>query len=86
MSLFTKSISFLAVLAVCPASYALTARPSVIGTASARMPTMTAIITNGGNSVSGTTTTTSNLLANAECIDAYTSCMKGGDACGSDFE
>lgn len=85
MSLFTKSISFLAVMAVFPASYALTARPSVIGTASSRMPTMTAVITNGGNSISGSTTTSS-LLANAECIDAYTACMKGGDACGSDFE
>ena len=85
MSLFTKSISFLAVMAVLPASYALTARPSIIGTASSRMPTMTAVITNGGNSISGSTTTSS-LLANAECIDAYTACMKGGDACGSDFE
>ncbi len=85
MSLFKKSIGFLAVLTAFPASYALTARPSVIGTASARMPTMTALITNTGTSGTGSTTTTT-LLANAECIDAYTSCMKGGDACGSDFE
>lgn len=85
MSLFKKSIGFLAVLTAFPASYALTARPSVIGTASARMPTMTALITNTGTSGTGSTTT-STLLANAECIDAYTSCMKGGDACGSDFE
>ena len=87
MSLFKKSIGFLAVLTAFPASYALTARPSVIGAASARMPTMTALITNTGTSGTGaTTTTTTTLLANAECIDAYTSCMKGGDACGSDFE
>lgn len=85
MSLFKKSIGFLAVLTAFPASYALTARPSVIGTASARMPTMTALITNTGTSGTGSTTTTT-LLANSECIDAYTSCMKGGDACGSDFE
>lgn len=85
MSLFKKSIGFLAVLTAFPASYALTARPSVIGTASARMPTMTALITNTGTSGTGSATT-STLLANAECIDAYTSCMKGGDACGSDFE
>ncbi|MDE5616049.1 MAG: hypothetical protein K2I81_04435, partial [Alphaproteobacteria bacterium] len=58
---------------------------SVIGTASSRMPTMTALITSSGTtSTSGTTTST--LLANADCIEAYTSCMKGGDACGSDFE
>lgn len=86
MSLFTKSFGFLAVLTTVQASYALTARPSVIGTASSRMPTMTSYITGAGTSTSGTTTTTSNLLANAECIDAYTNCMKGGDACGSDFE
>ncbi len=87
MSLFKKSIGFLAVLAAIPASFALTARPSVIGAASMRMPTMTALITNsGGNAVVGGTTTTSTLLANAECIDAYTSCIKGADACGSDLE
>ncbi|MBD5400566.1 hypothetical protein HDR61_02375 [bacterium] len=86
MSLFSKSVSFLAVFAVIPASYALTARPSVIGTASSRMPTMTSYITGSGTTVSGTTTTTSSLLSNKDCIDAYTECMKGDDACGSDFE
>jgi len=51
------------------------------------MPTMTALITNsGGTTVVGGTTTTSTLLANAECIDAYTSCIKGADACGPDLE
>ena len=86
MSLFTKSVSFLAVLAVVPSAFALTARPSVITNAATRMPTMTALITSGGTTTTTTTTTTSTLLANAECIDAYTACMKGGDACGSDFE
>jgi len=88
MSLFKKSFGFLAVLSVFPASFALTARPSVIGTASSRMPTMTTYISGLGTSTSGgvTTTTTSSLLANAECIDAYTSCIKGADACGSDLE
>lgn len=87
MSLFTKSVSFLAVLAVVPAAFAVTARPSIIGNAASRMPTMTAKITGitSGGTIT-TTTTTSSLLANAECIDAYTACMKGNDACGPDFE
>lgn len=82
MSFLKKTVGFMAVFACVPAAFALTARPSVIGTASRRMPTMTAYI----NSGTTTTTSTSSLLANAECIDAYTSCMKSGDACGSNFE
>ncbi len=90
MSLFKKTVSFLAIMACAPAVYAVTARPSVVTQAAAssrlRMPTMTATI----NSTSGTTvsggSTTNGLLSNTECIEAYTSCMKGGDACGSDFE
>lgn len=82
MSFLNKSISFVAVLACTSAAFAVTARPSVIGNAMRRMPTMT---TSAGV-ISGTTTTTSNLLANAECIDAYTACLKGADACGPNFE
>ena len=82
MSFLNKSISFVAVLACTSAAFAVTARPSIIGNAMRRMPTMT---TSAGV-ISGTTTTTSNLLANAECIDAYTACLKGGDVCGSNFE
>ncbi len=85
MSFQRKTISFLSVLACVPAAYAVTARPSVIGTASSRMPTMTTYISQSGTTTSGNTTA-STLLANTECIDAYTSCMKGADACGSNFE
>lgn len=82
MFLLKKSISFVAILACLPAAYAATARPSVMGNAARRMPTMSTYVTGTATS----TTTTSNLLANAECIDAYTSCIKGADACGSGFE
>ncbi len=81
MSLLKKTIGFLAVCSALPEAFALTARPSVIGNASMRMPTMTAY-----NSGSTSSTTTSNLLENSECIDAYTSCLKGSDVCGNDFE
>ena len=82
MFLLKKSISFVAILACLPAAYAATARPSVMGNAARRMPTMSTYVTGTATS----TTPTSNLLANAECIDAYTSCIKGADACGSGFE
>ena len=81
MSLLKKTIGFLAVCSALPEAFALTARPSVIGNASMRMPTMTAY-----NSGSTSSTTTSNLLENSECIDAYTSCLKSSDVCGNDFE
>ncbi len=83
MSFLNKTIGFMAVFAVAPSVFGLTARPSIVGAASSRMPTMSTYITSSNTS---TSTTTSSLLANAECIDAYTSCMKGGDACGSNFE
>ena len=85
MSFMKKTLGFMAISAIIPASYALTARPSVIGTAASRMPTMTAYISSTGTTVSGTTTTSSALLANKDCIDAYTECIKGDDACGDDF-
>ncbi len=72
----------MAVFSIVPVAYALTARPSVVGTAISRMPTMTAYV----SSSTGTTATTSSLLENSECIDAYTECLKGSDACGSNFE
>ena len=85
MNFLKKTIGFLAVCSVIPAAYALTARPSVTNaamTASRRLPTMTAYLTSSGT-VSGST---SNLLNNAECIDAYTSCLQGADVCGPNFE
>ena len=84
MNFLKKTVGFMAVFCAIPAAFALTARPSVVGTASSRLPTMTAYI----NAVSGATSSssTSNLLDNVECIDAYTSCLKGADVCGANFE
>ncbi len=73
----------MAVFSAVPSCFALTARPSVIGTAMSRIPTMATYITGGTNT---TTTTNTTLLANADCIEAYTSCLKGGDVCGANFE
>ena len=84
MKILNKIVGFLAVCSVVPAAYALTARPGVVNpatTASRRLPTMTSYLT-GTTSVVGTTTTSSSLLDNAECIDAYTDCISASDACG----
>lgn len=100
MSFFKNTVSLLALFSVVPMAHAVTARSTndatarvSVGTsitgASRRMPTMTAYITNANNSTTtgvGSTVGSSALLANAECIDAYTSCIKGGDACGPNFE
>lgn len=83
MNLLNKTIGFMAVFSAVPSCFALTARPSVIGTAMSRIPTMATYITGGTNT---TTTTNTTLLANADCIEAYTSCLKGGDVCGANFE
>lgn len=88
MSFLKNTVSLLALFSMMPAAYAVTARPSVIANTARRMPTMTGYIT-GGNTVTGTTsssTSASTLLANAECIDTYTACIKGADACGPNFE
>ena len=78
MSLLKKTIGFIAILGVVPAAFALTARPSIVGTASTRIPTMRAYTT-----TTSTTTTTASLLADAECIEAYTDCLEDSGVCGS---
>jgi hypothetical protein len=93
MSFLKNTVSLLAIFSVLPAAYAVTARPSVMNTATAisangavrRIPTMTAYIAGSTGAASGSTTSSA-LLENAECIDAYTACIKGADACGPNFE
>ena len=85
MSLFKKTVSLLAVFAVIPAAMAVTARPSVTNAANAaprRLPTLTAYV----NSAASTSVSTSTSMTDTECVEAYTECMKGDDACGSEFE
>ncbi len=94
MSFLKNTISLMALFSVIPAAYAVTARPSVMNTVTAagaaarRMPTMTTYIngaTGSGNVSSGGATSES-LLSNRDCIDSYSECIKGADACGANFE
>ena len=82
MSLLKKTVSLIAIFSAMPAALAVTARPSVVGTASSRMPTLTGYV----SSSSSSSNSSSSLLANAECIEAYTDCLKGSDVCGPNFE
>lgn len=96
MSFLKNTVSLLAVISVIPTAYAVTARVGMVSNGGAavtatgrRMPTMTAYLgaSNAGTTGGTTTGTTSSaLLANTECIDAYTGCIKGADACGPNFE
>ncbi len=98
MQFFKNSVSFLAVLCVLPGAFAATPRVSVSQntvSASRRLPTLmvgtnlgnaTGRIVAGGTATNTVSSNAANLLSDTECIDAYTSCMKSDDACGSEFE
>ena len=95
MHLFNKTLGFMAVLCVMPAAFAATARTTTtsgttgrvsIAGSTARMPNLVLNVSNGKSAVSTTTTTSSSLLADKDCIDSYTECVKGSDACGENFE
>lgn len=100
MNVLTKLVSFLAVFCVFDASYgavraggsnrtgAATGRVSVTGAvapaALRRVPTMSV---NRSTAASSTSASDSgSLMDSAECIDAYSECIKDSDVCGSDFE
>ncbi len=92
MTFLKNTISLLAVFSIIPGAFAATARPGIMNTANVmaasgrRMPTvsMNVAATNSGAAVTSSATTSS-LLDNVECIDAYTECITSDDACGSDF-
>ncbi len=99
MNILSKSVGFMAVFCACGVANAAlraggasgsttTSRVSVATTpgavtavAARRIPTMTL-----PTSSSTATTTTAALMAQKECVDSYTECIRGADACGSDFE
>lgn len=97
MKFLTNCIGFMAVLCAVDASWAARTAPAnesrvsytvpvtngMAAARSRRLPTITSI----GTTSTGTATTgnKSTMTAN-ECVDAYTECIRGSDACGSDFE
>jgi len=88
MKYLINTVSFIAVMSVIPGALAATSRASVIGQTASRLPSIAGYV-NPVSIVTGTatgTSTASSLLSNADCIDAYKSCVSGSDACGADFE
>lgn len=86
MSFLKKTIGFMAVLALMPAAFGVTARPSIISQVGNRMPTMTGRLNTGTGIVTPGTPGQTAAEKDQECIEAYTECLKGGDVCGSSFE
>ncbi|MBO4683616.1 MAG: hypothetical protein J5611_03520 [Alphaproteobacteria bacterium] len=95
MNVLSKIVSFLAVFCVSQAADAAlraggaatnsaTSRVSVAtpGTTSIASPRRMAVMT----PTSTTAATSASLLAQTECVDSYTSCIKESNACGENFE
>lgn len=88
-----KTFGLFSVIAAVTSVQAATPRVSIATTkATSRIPSIAGYIKGVGivnasaaSSSDGNVTPTS-LLTNSECIDAYTSCLKGPDLCGSDME
>ena len=85
-----KTVSLLSMIAVIPGAMAATSRVSMISKASPRLPSIAGYIMSANNNLGGTTiaggTTTVSYLADPDCINNYTDCIKSNDSCGSDFE
>ena len=87
-----KTVSVISLIAGVSAAEAATARVGVVGTPAARLPSIAGYVNATGTAKIGTATTTTTtttaatLLSNSECIDNYTGCLKGADACGGDFQ
>jgi hypothetical protein len=67
---------------------AATSRVSMTQTASRRLPSISNYVIKTAATAAGATTTTNStpVFSDAECIDAYTGCLKAPDVCGADME
>ena len=89
MKKIIKTLSLLSIFAVIPGAMAATSRVSMISRGAPRLslPSIAGYIksTTGVTSATLNGSTTS-YLADVDCIDNYSACIKGNDACGSEFE
>jgi len=82
-----KTLGLIVTATAVTGANAATSRVSMTQAASRRLPSVSGyVIQAATSSTGGTTTTGSALLSNAECIEAYTGCLKSPDTCGSDME
>lgn len=87
MKNIVKTLGLIATVSAVSGADAATSRVSMTQAASRRLPSVAGHVVQVVTSSTGSTITTgSALLSNAECIDAYTGCLKAPDICGSDME
>ena len=99
MHFFKNSVSFIAIMCVYGAAYSAAPRVGMIGTAGSarRVSSIASVVQSTGartavtslaDTASDTTSDTSSsvsALSDTDCVDNYRECMKGDNACGSDF-
>lgn len=81
-----KTFGLLSVFAIIPASFAATSRVSMVSKASPRLPSIAGYIMANSAANGVVNGTATSYLADPDCISNYTDCIKGNDACGSNFE
>ena len=87
MKTITKTLSLLSIIAVIPGAMAATSRVSATTKMATRLPSIAGYIMAGSSSTTTSSSSTgTTYLADVDCIDNYSSCIKNSDTCGSDFE
>ncbi|MBO7042802.1 MAG: hypothetical protein J6W08_02960 [Alphaproteobacteria bacterium] len=88
MKNIVKTVSLLTIISLIPAAFAATSRVGMINkTASSRLPSIAGYMVSGGTTTVRTaTSSTTSYLGDQECLDKYTDCIKGTDACGANLE
>ncbi len=83
-----KAFSLLSIMAVIPGAMAATSRIGMVTKASPRLPSIAAyLVANSANrTTNGTVTPSTSYMADIDCVNNYSECMRGADACGSEFE
>lgn len=82
MKNIVKIFGLLSVIAVIPGAMAATSRVSMISKASPRLPSIAGYIASKNTITTGGVS----YLADPDCVNNYTDCLKSNDACGSGFE
>lgn len=84
MKNIAKTVSLLTIISLIPAAFAATSRVSMItDKTTSRLPSIAGRLVSSGTTTTSSTTT---YLNDQECLDKYTDCIKGADACGSGME
>ena len=84
MKYIVKTLGLITAAATVSGAFAATSRVGTVGRVSPRLPSIAGFVSSGSTLRSAASTTS--YMADVDCIDSYTDCIKANDACGSDFE